>query len=223
MDGCDRKQQSDVVPDHKKDTINAFFCLHVPISPNKRDAMKIRHPKFPSQFKVKQAMHRFETMDELWLKFRDEHTQLADRYMNEKKPNTCPRIIRDNAPWEMRKATSSSCLCSGCEGMNACRRGVTGACAAIDDIAKIVQSTKDTSDESISRDLVRLIEIKEIISQPSKYDTIVACLQPCLSTNKLEDAKYSCLNGQDCSSCGFRRLWSNGLRKTLLCSEVCPD
>ena len=118
MDGYDQKEQLDVVPEHEKDTIDAFFRRHVPISPNKRDAVKIRHSKYPSMFEVKQAMHRFETMDELWLKFRDDHTQLVDRYMNEKKPNTCPRIIRDNSPWEMRKATSFSCLCSGCEGLN---------------------------------------------------------------------------------------------------------
>ena len=163
-------------------------------------------------------MYQFETMDELWLKFKYEHANLAEGYQSESKPNTCPKIVRNNAPWEMRKVTSSSYLCSGCEGMNALRRGVTEACAAIDAIEELVQSTKDTRDESVSRDLVSLMEIKEIISKPSKYDTIVACLQPCLSTNKLEDAEYACLHGQDCSKCGFRRLWSNGLIKTLFCS-----
>ena len=100
----------------------------------------------------------------------------------------------------MKNATSSSCLCSSSKGMDACRRGATGACAEIDAITKIVQSTKDTSDESVSRDLMRLIEVKEVISQKPKYDMIVVYLQPCLSTHKLEDIKYLCLNGQDCLS-----------------------
>ena len=99
------------------------------------------------------------------------------------------------------------------------RRGVAGACKAIDSIVNLVQTTKDTSDESTARDLVRLIEIKEIISKPSTYDTIVACLQPCLTTNRLEDAKHPCLHGQDCSKYGFRWLWSLGLQKTLLVSD----
>ena len=67
----------------------------------------------------------------------------------------------------------------------------------------------------MSCDIAILKQIKEIVKQPSKYDTIKACLQPCLGTKELEDANYACVNGSECSKCGFRRLWSNGLRKTL--------
>ena len=88
----------------------------------------------------------------------------------------------------MMKATSVPCLCSGCEGMNALRRRVGGTCIAIDIIAGLVSTTKDTNNEHISLDLVQLIVIKETIAKLSKYDTIVACLQPSLVTKKPEDA-----------------------------------
>ena len=181
-------------------------------------------------------MHMYEAMGELWIKFKQEHSDLAAKYQNEKLPNTCPKILRDYAPWEMRRTHDSSCLCSDCEGMNALRRGVTGACAAIDEIIKHVETTNSTSAsastdqlaatksltnkqaglsihkisraKSVSEDLTILREIKKIISMPYKYDTIVACLQPCLSTGELEDANYSCLHEKYYPDCGFCKLWS---------------
>ena len=36
----------------------------------------------------------------------------------------------------MVKATSASCLCGNCEGMDALRRGATEACVIIDNILK---------------------------------------------------------------------------------------
>jgi len=59
--------------------------------------------------------------------------------------------------------------------------------------------------------------MKEIIYIPSKHDSIVACLAPCLSRlDKLEGANFECINGNECSKCGFRQLWSGGVRNSLL-------
>jgi hypothetical protein len=52
---------------------------------------------------------------------------------------------------------------------------------------------------------------------PSKYDSIVACLDPCLECDaKLESAQFSCINDSECNACGFRQLWSSQIRKKLL-------
>ena len=64
-------------------------------------------------------------------------------------------------------------------------------------------------------------KIKDVISTPSKYDTVVKCLQPCLSTDKLEGAAHKCLIGmgggadeeKGCNICGFKQWWSNDLKK----------
>ena len=62
-------------------------------------------------------------------------------------------------------------------------------------------------------------KIKVIIFNNSKYDTIVDCLQPCLGNRKLEECDYACINGRHCTRCGFRRLWSGGLQKTV-CTQI---
>ena len=68
--------------------------------------------------------------------------------------------------------------CINYAGMNTLRQGVTAACAAIDkSIASVREATNITSDiSSISNDISRLNEIKEIISLPLKYNTIVVWL-----------------------------------------------
>ena len=61
-----------------------------------------------------------------------------------------------------------------------------------------------------------LSKTKDTISTPSGYEPIVKCLQPCLVSNKLENAAFVCLNKKACKVCGFRKWWSNGLRKILI-------
>ena len=150
---------------------------------------------------------------------------LGEKYSIPGLPNTCAKIMWYCASWETRKAQDSSCLYTNCEGMNSLRRGVTGACATIETITKSgLESANYSSNASIFNDPHTSSEIKAIISVPFKYDTIVACLQPCLTSKKLEDAKYSCLHRSNCSLCGFHRLWLNGPRKTLLeDTEDCSD
>jgi hypothetical protein len=73
----------------------------------------------------------------------------------DKKQNSCFKIVQDKAPWEMIKATSASCLCSGGEGVYALRWSMSGACNVIANIAKHVQTTtKETTNKRIPSDLV---------------------------------------------------------------------
>jgi hypothetical protein len=134
LDQFERLQRSDVTPDSHKKTIDAFFRKHVPQSPNKRDTLKMRHPTWPTQYKEAQALHRFESMSELWVKFMSEYPELYVLYKNDKLPYTAPRVFRENAPWEMIKAPDQSCLCVNCEGMVNLLRGSAAACSAIDSI-----------------------------------------------------------------------------------------
>ena len=139
---------------------------------------------------------------------------MASSIVTPGKPYTAPTKFRTNAPWEMRKALDTGCLCKDCESFHLLRRGVTGACAAIDKITERVKLPGNVTAE-VSAQMDILVKIKEILSTPSKYDTIVKCLKPCLETDKLEDAKQTCLDGNECDSCGFRHWWSNGLRNTI--------
>ena len=69
------------------------------------------------------------------------------------------------------------------------RRGVVGSNAAIDNSVERAKSS-DIMSTQTRYDLNRLTKINDILSMPSKYDTVVKCLKPCLYPNKLEDAAH---------------------------------
>ena len=124
---------------------------------------------------------------------------------NPNMPNTAPMLFRNHTPWETRKALDTGCLCKDCESFHFLQRGITGACAAVD---KIIERA-GAADVSI--EITQLIKIKDMLSTPSNYDTMVKYLKPCLETDKLEDTKHSCLHGEECEPCGFHQWRSNGL------------
>ena len=222
----DRRTRFDTTPIYIIDSIEQFYRRYVPISPNTRDVVKRRHPLHPAQFEMKQAMLRYQTINELWQQFMDDHHELAIGMKNPKMPNTAPMLFRTHAPWEMRKAQDSGCLCKSCYSFHLLRRGVTGACAAIVKVLARIGTGENLSSQAVSQKHV-LEKIKDVIETPSKYDTVVKCLQPCLASGKLEDASYKCLigecagksGGNGCSICGFRQWWSNDLKKELLNSD----
>ena len=90
----DRQTRFDTTPVYITRNIEDFYCRHVPLSPNKSNLVKRRYLLHPAQFDKKQAMLRYQTMNELWDLF----------IQNTKLPNTAPVLFRNNAPWEMRKA-----------------------------------------------------------------------------------------------------------------------
>ena len=95
----------------------------------------------------------------------------------------------------MRKAQDSGCLCKSCKSFALLRRGATGACATIQTVLDKIRDTNNLSTEAKSQKSV-LEEIKDVIAVPSKYDTVVKCLQLCLSTGNLEGPAYKCLLGK---------------------------
>ena len=65
-----------------------------------------------------------------------------------------------------------------------------------------------------------------VLKSQTKYDACLECI-PCLDPRsngekKLEDAKFSCVNGE-CPRCGFDKIWSNGIRKMIMLSEYDPE
>ena len=86
---------------------------------------------------------------------------------NQKQPNTATMLFRNHAPWEMRKAQDSGCLCKQCKGVHLLRRGVPGACAAIDNIVDRVTLQGSVTRETQSQ-LDILKKIKDMLTTPSK-------------------------------------------------------
>ena len=130
------------------------------------------------------------------------------------RPNkNCPTIknlewskgetLRGNTPWEMIKATSSSCLCGNYEGLNALCRGVNDTCSTIDTIINEITSKTGINADSLHFNIALLEQTKDIISKPSTYDAILACLKPCLVSQNIKNANYKCIHGRSCNKCGF--------------------
>ena len=61
---------------------------------------------------------------------------------------------------------------------------------------------------------LKLLCLHSVIATKTKYNAFVACLT-CFKRGKLEDAKFSCVNGEY-PTCGFDKIWSKGLRKRIL-------
>jgi len=106
-----------------------------------------------------------------------------------------------------------------CDSFHCLKRGTVGAFSAIDIISKRIEENSVGSRRKATKDLPTLHRIKDILATSSKYDTIVECLQPCVFSQKLEDAKPFCLIQDGCDMCGCDQLWSGGLRATLMDKE----
>lgn len=75
--------------------------------------------------------------------------------------------------------------------------------------------------EKDKRAAAKLLRLYDVVSTATKYDACVACV-PCLKSGKLEDAKFSCVNGE-CPTCGFDKIWSKGVRRRILRREFDTD
>ncbi len=82
-------------------------------------------------------------------------------------------------------------------------------------IQEPTQHNQHNADDKRATD--KLLRIYNILNTPSKYDMCVSCL-PCLTSGKLEDAKFKCING-NCEVCEFDKLWKHGVRACIFKRE----
>ncbi len=72
-------------------------------------------------------------------------------------------------------------------------------------------------DANNKRTTDKLLRIYNILNTSSKYDMCVSCL-PCLTSGKLEDAKFKSING-NCEIYGFDKIWKHGLHARIFKRE----
>ena len=151
-------------------------------------------------------MFRYETINEMWQKFLFKHSELGKDLHNLKLPNIniAAMIFRTNTPCEMRKVHDAGCLCKDCQSFHALWHVMVGACTVISKITERLESSTLSLQQNVEGDIALLSKIEDVLATPSKYDTIVTCLQPRLTTNKLKDAMPAYLEEDGCNKCGFR-------------------
>ncbi len=85
------------------DTIVVFHYEYNHPSPNTKDQVCRRHPKYPRQKEYAPVIYRYETFDQLWTEFQKEHVAIADKLRNNNHPNECPSALRTYASWNLIK------------------------------------------------------------------------------------------------------------------------
>lgn len=207
----DRGTRSDTTPSVDKELFDSFFRRQCALSPHKKDTVKQRHPDFRTQFLEKRRLIHYETLDEMWGEFKRQHPDLYERYGNEERPNTAPKIFYDCRPFEMTKGGNVSCLCVVCEGFSCLMRGAPAAIKLLDRVLERLSGSRRDNSHVASR----LSRLKKILETPSKYGVITECLRPCLEGDDglecLECAQVPCIRNL-CGKCGFSKLWSGDLR-----------
>lgn len=76
LDDYGRKERTDKTLIWIIDLIEQWFRNNVPMSPDKKDTVKLRDKNFPTQYIEHQALHRYKTMNELWAKFKVDYPDL---------------------------------------------------------------------------------------------------------------------------------------------------
>ena len=199
-------------------------------SPNKKDTRRLRMGY--NSYLTERAIYRHNTWDELWRDFRAEEPVVASTITNTEHPTRHPTLFRTAAPWQMVKGKEESCLCTSCESMSAVKRGQQSVAKVLENVLKQWEdrSASATATEASrlrgkaqrDKDVRNLRSIVQILTPDSKYEMCVAALGSCLPTGDLADAKSACEDGS-CVSCGFTKLWSDGLRTQLFDVPYRPE
>ena len=203
-------------------TIREFHLRANYTSPNKKDTRRLRMGY--NTYLTERAIYRHNTWDELWRDFRAEEPVVAATIINPDHPTTHPTLFRTAAPWQMVKGKEGSCLCTSCESMSAVKRGQQSVVKVLEGVlrqwedrsasATAAEESRNRDKAQRDRDVRNLRAIAGVLHHDSKHEMCVAALGSCLPSGDLADAKSACEDGS-CGSCGFTKLWSDGLRTQL--------
>ena len=211
LDFYNCNQRLDGIPQDWKNEIDQFHRQRNVISPNKKYHATRQHPLYTRQTQTAPKIYRYETWNELWDHFQQDHADISTKIINPKNPHKCQGLLYHGALWKMVKCDDSSFLCTNCEGMNTLRRGSLVTKVAIEYISEQVKysitsnTVNNISNNETVHDLEQINNIRDIICTLSKYYSCITCLKPCIASYKPEDTKHSCFTCQ-CNTCGFRIL-----------------
>ena len=223
-----RRARCDMVPPEVLADIKQFYNETIPTSPCARDYCSRRYG--PHQVQYARIMWRRSSWDDLWEQFKKQYPTSAS-LLCDVNLLACPFVLRDNAPWNMRKGGGDSCLCQNCENCSKYTKGRMEAARLLMSILS-TSTEKDEGDSPVNTRSTRaresqpvnslVHELVDVLKQPNKYEMCLALTKNCSSINDasstLENRKPGCLLA-GCNNCGFSRLWSKGLRKTLVLED----
>ena len=182
-----QKLRSDATSDSVKYAIVNFYRLHCATSPCAKH--RVRQRIANKKFREEQMLVMQYTFDDLYDMYMKAHQS------NPKLSKVSRTMFYRLRPWYLRFAKVDSCLCSCCENYAGYMEGIRIIAAYLRDVLKVTSE--------LERKLVTLGECKH---KKEHMDILL-----CPSSQRTAQ----CINGS-CKHCGFKKLWSEGLRPTIV-------
>ena len=182
-----QKVRSDATSDSVKYAIVNFYRLHCATSPCAKH--RVRQRIANKKCREEQMLVMQHTFDDLYGMFMQAHQS------SPKLSKVSRTMFYRLRPWYLRFAKVDSCLCSCCENYAGYMEGIRIIAAYLRDVLKV------TGD--LERKLVSLGECKH----KKEHMDILLCAP--------SERTAQCINGS-CKLCGFKRLWSEGLRPKIV-------
>jgi hypothetical protein len=182
-----QKLRSDATSDSVKYAIVNFYRLHCATSPCAKH--RVRQRIANKKFREEQMLVMQYTFDDLYDMYMKAHQS------NPKLSKVSRTMFYRLRPWYLRFAKVDSCLCSCCENYAGYMEGIRIIAAYLRDVLKVTRE--------LERKLVALGECKH---KKEHMDILL-----CPSSQRTAQ----CINGS-CKHCGFKKLWSEGLRPTIV-------
>ena len=116
-------------------------------------------------------------------------------------------------PWNIRRAVRESCLCKPCENFGLYE-------ASLDEVLEVLLTAlaPEVNEEEEADDqgdpILKDSHFKKLQAM-NKLDRRITKVKHLLCEGAFEHQKMDCLNSK-CKSCGFKAVWSLGLRKKLV-------
>ena len=197
------EQRTDAHGDEEKRDVHTHFQDTCPTSPYARDQMRLRLG--PLQFESRAAMIMVNTMKSIYASFKEKFSHSTISYSSFKRLK----------PWNLKRVKRETCLCKCCFNFS----GYFKAFETLETLLKPMvdpagDECGDEHDASSGQTdappkLVRMYNLAKTVLRKSELVSELLC------DGAMKGGKDDCIKGK-CDSCGFLRIWSRGVRRTLV-------
>lgn len=209
-----REMRRDAVAEVASPKVKEIYESEGARSPAQRDSVRRRVGRY--LYESAQALIVYATTSSLYKLFRERHPEHADLSLT---------TFRSLRPWYVRRAREETCLCKSCENFKQQMRTLRTVADTLQPLMEQSPTADaddgagaDEEDQSRASEWEGADKLRRLISfcrLESKSSMVKAYL--CDGAFDRGGEKL-CLEGK-CLHCGFKNLWSNGLRQHIVDSK----
>ena len=198
---AERAQRKDALSADTKEKIQQHYEAHCPTSPCTKHRMR----KWLSVgiFLMAQAMVLMTTFHRMFCSFEERFGNIVSE-----------RVYTREQPWNVRRAGADSCLCKPCENYKLYEDALDDAMEDLEAAYRVDEEDVESGDLD---DILQDANYKKLL-EFVKMDRRIDQVKSVLCKDAFNEMKMDCIKGA-CSKCGFKEVWSQGLRKTLVTDD----